>query len=100
MCILKSCQRSSKLPARVVFRYEPLPQYSEVSLFEIEVGSRDHLFPAIRNDPIDNLRRVHAQKCAVVFIERLAVFARDDPHVIELPVLDVFQVFFETRKRR
>ena len=59
----------------IVFGDESFLQHAEIAFFEIKVRSRDYFLAFVRDYPVDNLRRVGAEKGAVVFVEWFAVFA-------------------------
>lgn len=89
-----------RLLSGVVFNHVSLLDRREVSLFKIEVCSRDYLAAVVGAHPVDNLRSVGFEEVAVVSVEWFPILARKDPNVSELAVADVLQVFCEASKRR
>ena len=78
-----------------ILRHEPFSQQFEISFFEVKVRPADHFLAFFGYDPIDYLRCVGAQEIAVLFVERFAVFAGENPDVSEAAVADVLEVFFK-----
>ncbi len=59
----------------IVLSHKPLSQRLQVSFFEIEVRSCDHLPSLVSDHPIDNLRSIRSEESTILSVERLAVLA-------------------------
>jgi hypothetical protein len=83
--------------SRVILNHETLPELWQVALLEIEVCSRDDAFAVVGGYPVNNLWRIRAQVCRVIFVERVAILFRENPNMGELTVTNELEVTLERR---